>query len=70
LQIFLNFFSDVLTAADDGVSGTIFERKGFKEMIAEIEAGNVGAVIVKEAEVKHGINKYNHFFNLPRGSFR
>ena len=26
---------------DDGVSGTTFDRKGFKEMIAEVEAGNV-----------------------------
>ena len=33
---------------DDGVSGTTFERKGFKAMIAEIEAGNVGAVICKD----------------------
>ena len=29
------------------VSGTTFDRKGFKEMIAEVEAGNVGIVIVK-----------------------
>ena len=34
--------------SDDGVSGTTFERKGFKEMIAQIEAGNIGAVIVKD----------------------
>ena len=33
---------------DDGVSGTTFERKGFKAMIAEIEAGNVGTVICKD----------------------
>ena len=33
---------------DDGVSGTTFERKGFREMIAEIENGNVGTVIVKD----------------------
>ncbi|MDR1892276.1 MAG: recombinase family protein [Oscillospiraceae bacterium] len=33
---------------DDGVSGTTFERKGFQSMIAEIEAGNIGAVIVKD----------------------
>jgi DNA invertase Pin-like site-specific DNA recombinase len=34
--------------SDDGVSGTTFERKGFKEMIAEIENGNISAVIVKD----------------------
>lgn len=33
---------------DDGVSGTTFERKGFQAMIAEIENGNVGTVIVKD----------------------
>jgi DNA invertase Pin-like site-specific DNA recombinase len=33
---------------DDGVSGTTFERKGFKAMVAEIEAGNVGTVICKD----------------------
>ncbi len=33
---------------DDGVSGTTFDRKGFKAMIAEIEAGNVATVICKD----------------------
>ena len=33
---------------DDGVSGTTFERKGFQEMIAEIENGKIGTVIVKD----------------------
>ena len=43
-----NGFTPCRHFCDDGVSGTTFERKGFKEMIAEIEAGNVGAVIVKD----------------------
>jgi len=43
-----NGFANVQHFSDDGVSGTTFERRGFKEMIAEIEAGNVGAVIVKD----------------------
>jgi len=43
-----NGFTNVRHFFDDGVSGTTFDRKGFKEMIAEIEAGNVGAVIVKD----------------------
>jgi len=43
-----NGFARFRHFCDDGVSGTTFERKGFKEMIAEIEAGNVGAVIVKD----------------------
>ena len=33
---------------DDGVSGSTFERDGFKEMLAEVEAGNVSTVIVKD----------------------
>ena len=33
---------------DDGYSGTNFNRPGFKEMLAEIEAGRVGTVIVKD----------------------
>jgi len=33
---------------DDGVSGVSFEREGLQEMLREVEAGNVGAVIVKD----------------------
>lgn len=33
---------------DDGVSGTTFEREGFQSMIAEIENGRIGTVIVKD----------------------
>ena len=33
---------------DDGVSGTTFERKGFKEMQELVEAGKVSAIIVKD----------------------
>ena len=33
---------------DDGVSGTTFERPGFKEMEALIEAGKVSTIIVKD----------------------
>ena len=43
-----NGFANCRHFSDDGVSGTTFERRGFKEMIAEIETGNVGVVIVKD----------------------
>jgi DNA invertase Pin-like site-specific DNA recombinase len=33
---------------DDGISGTTFERAGFKEMEAMIETGKVSTVIVKD----------------------
>ena len=43
-----NGFENTRHFTDDGVSGTTFERKGFRAMIAEIEAGNVGTVICKD----------------------
>ena len=33
---------------DDGISGTTFERDGFKRMIADIEEGKIGIVLCKE----------------------
>lgn len=33
---------------DDGYSGTSFKRPGFQEMMADIEAGLVGMVVVKD----------------------
>jgi site-specific DNA recombinase len=33
---------------DDGYSGVNFNRPGFQQMLAEIEAGNVGTVVVKD----------------------
>ena len=33
---------------DDGVSGTTFERDGFKQMTRDIEDGLIGTVIVKD----------------------
>lgn len=43
-----NGFRNIRHFTDDGVSGTTFERKEFKAMIAEIESGNVSTVIVKD----------------------
>lgn len=43
-----NSFVNCQYFVDDGVSGTTFERKGFQEMITEIENGNVATVIVKD----------------------
>ena len=33
---------------DDGVSGTTFERDGFKEMLSDVDAGLVSTIIVKD----------------------
>ncbi len=43
-----NGFRNSRHFTDDGVSGTTFEREGFQKMIAEVEAGNVDTVIVKD----------------------
>ena len=33
---------------DDGISGTTFERDGFKRMISDIEIGKIGAMLCKD----------------------
>ena len=33
---------------DDGVSGIIFDRKAFKEMMTEVESGHINCIIVKD----------------------
>ncbi len=38
--------------ADDGISGTRFDRPAFLEMMQEIEDGNIGSVLVKDDCVK------------------
>ena len=52
-----NSFVNCQYFVDDGVSGTTFERKGFQEMIAEIENGNVATVIVKDYCAIIGLNQ-------------
>jgi DNA invertase Pin-like site-specific DNA recombinase len=41
-------FGNILHISDDGYSGTNFDRPGWTRLISEIEAKNVGAVIVKD----------------------
>jgi DNA invertase Pin-like site-specific DNA recombinase len=41
-------FENLVHFTDDGISGTTFDRAGFNAMIAEVEAGNVETVIVKD----------------------
>lgn len=43
-----NNFHNIRHFTDDGVSGTTFDRKGFQAMIAEVEAGKVATIIVKD----------------------
>jgi len=41
-------FEPVRHFTDDGISGTTFDRKGFKAMIEEVLEGNISTIIVKD----------------------
>lgn len=43
-----NGYANLRFYPDDGYSGVNFDRPGFQEMLADIEAGKVGTVIVKD----------------------
>ncbi len=43
-----NGFPNPTHFTDDGISGTRFDRPGFMAMMAEVEAGRVEAIIVKD----------------------
>lgn len=43
-----NGFGNIQFFVDDGWSGTNFERPDFQRMIAEVDAGNVATIIVKD----------------------
>lgn len=43
-----NVFRNTVFYVDDGVSGTTFEREGFKAMMTDIEDGKVATVITKD----------------------
>lgn len=43
-----NGFHNTKFYVDDGVSGTTFERDGFKKMIADVESGKIGIIITKD----------------------
>ena len=43
-----NGFSNLRWYTDDGYSGANFQRPGFQAMLADVEAGKVGTVIVKD----------------------
>jgi DNA invertase Pin-like site-specific DNA recombinase len=43
-----NGFTNIRHFSDDGYSGTNWNRPSWQELIAEIEAGNVATLIVKD----------------------
>ena len=43
-----NGFTNIRHFSDDGYTGTNFKRPGFVDMMSEVNAGNVGTIIVKD----------------------
>ncbi len=41
-------YVDIRTFCDDGISGTTENRSGYRQLIAEIEAGNISALFIKD----------------------
>ena len=52
-----NGFTNLRWYTDDGFSGANFQRPGFQAMLADIEAGKVGTVIVKDYCAIIGLNQ-------------
>ena len=51
LDSFIENQSDIEAVSewvDDGVSGILFDRPAFKDMMADIESGKINCVIVKD----------------------
>lgn len=60
-----NGFSNPTFFIDDGVSGVTFDRPNFNRMIAEIEAGNVSTVIVKDmSRLGHDYLKVGYYTEI------
>ena len=52
-----NGFGNTQFFVDDGWSGTNFDRPDFQRMIAEVDAGNVATIIVKDYCAIIGLNQ-------------
>ena len=50
-------YTDTIFFVDDGITGTTMKRPGFQAMLADIEAGKVGTVIVKDYCAIIGLNQ-------------
>ena len=63
-----NGFSNLRWYTDDGYSGANFQRPGFQAMLADIEAGKVGTVIVKDIECTLSVSVITFAFRLLANS--
>ena len=52
-----NGFQNLRSFVDDGYSGVTFDRSAYLEMMAEVEAGRVSTIIVKDYCAIIGLNQ-------------
>ena len=50
-------FTNCVHYTDDGYTGGNFDRPGWKQLIADVEAGKIGTVIVKDCCAIMGLNQ-------------
>lgn len=55
-------YTNIQFYIDDGISGTTFNRAGFQSMIADVEAGKVKRVIVKDMNDKTAAEKLQGYW--------
>jgi DNA invertase Pin-like site-specific DNA recombinase len=53
-----NGFTNIRHFADDGTTGLRCERDAWKQLIAEVEAGNVAQIVMKDAYVKYATTNF------------
>ncbi len=66
-------FASTKFCADDGVSGTTFDRPDFKRLLEDIEKGEIGAVIVKDLSrlgILNAMVSYYTDLYFPQNSIR
>ena len=67
--LYKNNFINMMEFIDDGITGTTFNRKGFRELLENIENGNINTVITKDVSrmgrdyVKTGYYIEDYFVN-------
>ena len=69
-----NGFTGIRHFTDDDISGTSFEREELQIMLAEVEKGNIGTIIVKDMsrlgrKRNGGRKKFNVKFIVKTGDF-
>ena len=57
-----NGFNRLVHFSDDGYSGVDFNRPAFKQMIAEVEKGNIAQIVRKDECVIIGLNREKPLF--------